>query len=128
MRSYFFIVGLAASSLIASSAQAHSRGFAWFFLHSRPSDTCSGQSAVETYYFSGRRTASGQAFDANGYTAAHRTMPFGSQVTVTNPKNGRSVTVTINDRGLFTHGVTLDLSRGAARAIGMSATQWVCMS
>jgi rare lipoprotein A (peptidoglycan hydrolase) len=66
MRSYFFIVGLAASSLIASSAQAHSRGFAWFFSHSRPSDTCSGQSAVATYYFSGRRTANGQAFDANG--------------------------------------------------------------
>jgi rare lipoprotein A len=61
-------------------------------------------------------------------TAAHRTLAFGSQVTVTNPENGRSVTVTINDRGPFTRGVTLDLARGAAHAIGMSGTQWVCMS
>jgi rare lipoprotein A len=61
-------------------------------------------------------------------TAAHRTLPFGSRVTVTNPQNGSSVTVTINDRGPFTRGVTLDLAYGAARAIGMHGTQWVCMS
>jgi rare lipoprotein A len=46
---------------------------------------------------------------------------------VTNPQNGRSVTVVINDRGPFTRGVTLDLTRGAARAIGMVRTQWVCI-
>jgi len=46
---------------------------------------------------------------------------------VTNPDNGKSVTVVINDRGPFTRGVTLDLSMGAARAIGMRGTQWVCM-
>jgi hypothetical protein len=72
-------------------------------------------------------SANGQAFDHNGYTAAHRTLPFGSRVTVTNPENGKSVTVVINDRGPFTRGVTLDLTRGAARAIGMYRTQWVCM-
>jgi rare lipoprotein A len=127
MRSFFCIIGLAAASLIASSAEAHSRGFAWFFSHARPSGTCSGQNVVATYYVSGRRTASGHAFDPSGYTAAHRTLPFGSQVTVTNPENGKSVTVVINDRGPFTRGVTLDLSRGAARAIGMYRTQWVCM-
>jgi rare lipoprotein A (peptidoglycan hydrolase) len=76
---------------------------------------------------SGRRTASGQTFDPGGHTAAHRTLPFGSRVTVTNPQNGRSVTVVINDRGPFTRGVTLDLTRSAARAIGMYRTQWVCM-
>jgi rare lipoprotein A len=123
----FFIVAVAAASLIASSAQAQSRGFAWFFSHSRPHGTCSGQHVVATYYASGRRTASGQAFDPDGYTAAHRTLPLGSQVTVTNPENGRSVTVVINDRGPFTRGVTLDLARGAAHAIGMYRTQWVCM-
>src|SRR5262249_47939437 len=98
----------------------------WFFAHSKPQGSCSGQHVVATHY-SGRRTASGQAFDANGLTAAHRTLPFGSRVTVSNPQNGKSVTVTINDRGPFISGVTLDLTRGAARAIGMSSTQWVCM-
>ena len=127
MRPSFCMFGLALAGLIASSAQANSRGFAWFFAHSKPQGTCSGQHVVATYYHSGRRTASGQAFDPSGYTAAHRTLPFGSRVTLTNPKNGTSVTVVINDRGPFTHGVTLDLTRGAARAIGMSGTQWVCM-
>ena len=80
---------------------------------------------VATYHVAGRRAASGQAFDP--YTDAHRTLPFGSRVTVTNPQNGSSVTVVINDRGPFTRGVMLDLSRGAARAIGLHGTQWVCM-
>ena len=127
MRPSFFIFGLALAWLITSSTQAHSRGFAWFFAHSKPLGTCSGQHVVATFYASGRRTASGQTFDPSGHTAAHRTLPFGSRVTVTNPQNGNSVTVVINDRGPFTRGVTLDLSRGAARAIGMHGTQWVCM-
>jgi rare lipoprotein A len=65
---------------------------------------------------------------ASGYTAAHRTLPFGTRMTVTNPRNGRSVTVTINDRGPFNRGIALDLARGAARAIGMNGTRQVCMS
>jgi hypothetical protein len=113
--------------LVISCPPAHSRGFAWFFAHSKPAGNCSGQQVVATYYVSGRRTASGQAFASGELTAAHRTLPFGSHVTVTNPQNGSSVTVVINDRGPFTHGVTLDLSAGAARAIGMHGTQWVCM-
>src|SRR5579871_1198062 len=127
MRSSFRIFGLAAVLFVASSAQAQSRGFAWFFAHSKPHGACSGQHVVATYYMSGRRTASGQAFNSGGLTAAHRTLPFGSQVTVINPETGASVTVVINDRGPFTRGVTLDLSRGAARAIGMRGTQWVCI-
>jgi len=127
MRSSLCIFGLVLAWLIISSEQAHSRGFAWFFAHSKPIGTCSGQHVVATYYVAGRRTASGQRFDPGGYTAAHRTLPFGSQVTVMNPQNGNSVTVVINDRGPFTRGITLDLSRGAARAIGMHGTQWVCM-
>ena len=127
MRQAFCTFGLALAWLFASVAQGHSRDFAWFFAHSKPHGTCSGQLVVATFYASGRRTASGQTFDASGYTAAHRTLPFGSQVTVTNPENGRSVTVVINDRGPFTSGVTLDLTHGAARAIGMHGTQWVCM-
>jgi rare lipoprotein A len=128
MRIASCVFGLAIACLATSSTQAHSRGFGYFFAHSKPAATCGGQSIVATYYNSGRRTASGQAFNASGYTAAHRTLPFGSQVKVTNPQNGASVIVTINDRGPFTRGVTLDLAHGAARAIGMHGTQWVCMS
>jgi rare lipoprotein A len=128
MRPSLYVAGLTAALLIASSAQAHSRGFAWFFAHSRPHGACAGQHVVATFYTSGRRTANGEAFNSNGYTAAHRTLPFGSQVTITNPENGRSVAVVINDRGPFTHGVTIDLARGAAHAIGMYGTQWVCMN
>lgn len=122
-----FCFVLAFACLVVPCSQAHSRGFAYFFAHSKPSGACSGQQVVATYYVSGRRTASGQAFRPSGYTAAHRTLPFGTQVTVTNPQNGASVTVVINDRGPFTRGVMLDLSQGAARAIGMRSTQWVCM-
>jgi rare lipoprotein A len=128
MRSFTCMFGIALALLIVPSEQAHSRGFAWFFAHSSPRGACSGQHVVATFYASGRRTASGQTFNSNGLTAAHRTLPFGSQVMVTNPQNGSSITVVINDRGPFTRGVTLDLSRGAARAIGMHGTQWVCMS
>ena len=127
MRPSFCIIGLALAWLVTPSTQAHSRGFAWFFANSKPHGICSGQHIVATFYASGRRTASGQPFSPSGYTAAHRTLPFGSRVTVTNPQNGNSVTVVINDRGPFTRGVTLDLSRGAARAIGMHRTQWLCM-
>jgi len=128
MRVYFCVFGLTLACLVSSTAQAQSRGFAWFFAHSKPSGACSGQHVVATFYSSGRRTASGQVFDSAGCTAAHRTLPFGSRVAVMNPETGRSATVVINDRGPFTRGVTLDLARGAARAIGMSRTQWVCMS
>jgi rare lipoprotein A len=124
MRPSFCIFGLALAWLITSTAQAQSRGFAWFFAHSRPHENCSGQHVVATLYASGRRTASGQTFDPSGYTAAHRTLPFRSRVTVTNPQNGRSAIVAINDRGPFMRGVTLDLTRGAARANGMYGTQW----
>lgn len=75
-----------------------------------------------SYYgrrFHGRRTANGERFDMNALTAAHRTLPFGSIVRVTNPANGRSVTVRINDRGPFISGRVIDLSRAAARRIGM---------
>jgi rare lipoprotein A (peptidoglycan hydrolase) len=106
MRSFQCIFGLALACLIASSPSAHSQGFAWFFAHSKSVGSCSGQHVVATYHVAGRRAASGQAFDP--YTDAHRTLPFGSRVTVTNPQNGSSVTVAINDRGPFTPGVMLD--------------------
>ncbi len=80
---------------------------------------------VASYYgrrFHGRLTANGERFDMRAMTAAHKTLPFGSFVRVTNPRNGRSVTVRINDRGPFIAGRTIDLSRGAAERIGMIAS------
>jgi len=68
---------------------------------------------------SGSRTASGQRFNQNAMTAAHRSLPFGTKLRVTH--GGRSVVVTINDRGPFIRGRVLDLSTGAARAIGLTS-------
>ncbi|MGY6529206.1 MAG: septal ring lytic transglycosylase RlpA family protein [Cyanobacterium sp.] len=69
--------------------------------------------------FHGRRTANGERFNQNALTAAHRTLPFGTRVKVTNVSNGRSVVVRINDRGPFTGGRVIDLAAGAAQAIGL---------
>ena len=80
---------------------------------------------IASYYgrrFHGRRTANGERFDMNAMTAAHKTLPFGTRVRVTNPRNGKSVTVRINDRGPFIRGRTIDLSRAAAQKIGMIAS------
>jgi rare lipoprotein A len=69
--------------------------------------------------FHGAMSASGEIFNANAMTAAHRTLPFGTQVRVTNMDNGRSVVVRINDRGPYSHGRVIDISEGAARVIGL---------
>jgi rare lipoprotein A len=71
--------------------------------------------------FQGRRTASGEIFDTNELTAAHRSLPFESIVRVTNTLNDRSVVVRINDRGPFVDNRIIDLSRAAADAIGLTA-------
>jgi rare lipoprotein A len=75
-----------------------------------------------SYYgkkFQGRRTASGERYDMRALTAAHPRLPFGTVVTVTNMKNGRSVKVRINDRGPFIKGRIIDLSYAAARKLAM---------
>lgn len=79
-------------------------------------------SGIASYYgrrFHGRLTANGERFDMGAMTAAHKTLPFGSLVRVTNPRNGRSVVVRINDRGPFVRGRTIDLSRRAAQELGI---------
>lgn len=78
--------------------------------------------------FQGHRTASGERFNSGGLTAAHRSLPFGTRVRVTNNVTGRSVVVRINDRGPFVGGRQIDLAAGAARAIGMSGTSYVSMA
>ena len=66
----------------------------------------------------GRQTASGETFDMNKLTASHRSLPFGTDITVTNLSNGRSVTLIVNDRGPYGRGRLLDVSRRAARDLG----------
>src|SRR3989441_10230861 len=71
------------------------------------------------YDLQGRPTASGERFDQRELTAAHRSLPLGTRVLVTNLANGRSVRVRINDRGPFARGRVIDVSRAAARRLGM---------
>lgn len=98
-------------------------------VHSRGYHSCTtGERIISAFYWEGTHTASGVRFDPDAMTAAHRTLPFGTRLMVLNPRNGKFVTVTINDRGPFTKGVSLDLSRGAARAIGLQGTGAVCMA
>lgn len=70
--------------------------------------------------FHGNRTASGEVYDQYAMTAAHKTLPFGTRLRVTNPGNGRSVVVRVNDRGPFVAGRDLDVSRAAAEALGFA--------
>ncbi len=78
-----------------------------------------GMASWYGYPYHGRRAASGEIYDMEKYTAAHRTLPFNARVRVENLENGRHVEVRINDRGPFVQGRIIDLSRAAARSIGM---------
>jgi rare lipoprotein A len=81
-----------------------------------------GQDGLASYYadsYDGRKTASGERFDIAAFTAAHRTLPFGTRVRVTNQDNGKSVVVRITDRGPFVKGRVIDLSPAAAKKIDM---------
>ena len=85
-------------------------------------DACPGASMNATQYSPG-----GSASPAHdGLTAAHKSLPFGTRIRVSNPRTGASVVVIINDRGPFTRGRDIDLSRGAARAIGLTDVGRVC--
>jgi rare lipoprotein A len=77
---------------------------------------------------SGRRTASGRELNREALTAAHRTLPLGTKVKVTNKSNGNSVVVTINDRGPFVRGRIIDVSPGAARVLGFSGLTHVTVN
>jgi len=75
---------------------------------------------ASVYAYSGGKTASGERANPGGFTAAHRTLKFGTQVRVTNRRNGRNVVVRINDRGPFVRGRVIDVTPAAARALGFS--------
>lgn len=80
--------------------------------------TQTGQASFYANKFQNRKTANGERYKANELTAAHRTLPFGTRVKVTNVHNGKSVVVRINDRGPFVRGRIIDLSRAAFANIG----------
>jgi peptidoglycan lytic transglycosylase len=88
------------------------------------------QSGIASVYSteSGSGTASGQKLNPGALTAAHRTLPFGTKVKVTNKSNGRSVVVTINDRGPFVSGRVIDLTPAGARALGFSGLTQVTLN
>ena len=70
--------------------------------------------------YAGKKTASGERVNSGALTAAHKTLPFGTMVRVTNKRNGKSVVVRINDRGPFVRGRVIDLTPAGARALGFS--------
>jgi rare lipoprotein A len=109
-RSIFFLFLLAlvtGCSATASKSPAHGSGY-----------KASGKASYYADKFQGRKTASGERYDRNKKTAAHRTLPFGTKVKVTSVKNNKSVVVCINDRGPFVKGRVIDLSRSAFARIG----------
>jgi len=85
-----------------------------------PGEMTPPDTIVATYYanyFHGRRTSSGEIYDQYAYTCAHKTLPFDTKLIVTNPQNGKSVEVRVNDRGPFPPGRDIDLSYAAAKEI-----------
>ena len=104
-----FLVLLAAACIATGSAEAKA--------------SSGEQAGFASWYgpgFHGRKTANGERFDMNALTAAHRTLPLGTQVRVTNTHTGQSVVVRINDRGPYVGRRVIDLSKASAQAIGVS--------
>jgi rare lipoprotein A len=92
------------------------------YAHAKQHHSHHGQTGYASYYaraHDGLRTASGERYDMDELTAAHRTLPFGTRVRVTNLENGRHVVVRINDRGPFSQGRVIDVSYAAARKLGL---------
>jgi rare lipoprotein A len=88
----------------------------------RPGRVINGQASWYGPGFYGNRTANGEVFRPGAFTAAHRSLPFGTRVRVTNLDNGRSTVVRINDRGPFHGGRIIDLAHGAAGELGVTAS------
>ncbi len=114
VRSWAKAIGMLALFLSLGLSASQARG-------NKPPE-CAAIEAKASFYagnFIGRRTANGEIFTSRDMTAAHKTLPFGTRLKVTNPDNGQTVEVVINDRGPYIKGRTLDLSLAAAEALGM---------
>ena len=122
----FFVLAASLALSVTSFAEAQSR--------SKAHHSSSGSSGVASVYatkgdgYAGRRTASGERAQSGALTAAHKSLPFGTMVRVTNTRNNKSVVVRINDRGPFVRGRVIDLTPAGARAIGMSGLAPVSLS
>src|SRR3974377_1784320 len=122
-------------SRVTAHSTSHREGAGAVVRHGDRHDTFAGgaaagdplQSGIASVY-SGGRTANGEIAAAGGLTAAHRTLPFGTMVRVTNSATGRSVVVRINDRGPFVRGRVIDLPPAAARALGFAGLAHVTLS
>ncbi len=89
----------------------------------------SAQSGIASIYgYTGNKTASGEHANPRGLTAAHRSLPFGTRVKVTNQRNGKSVVVRVNDRGPFVRGRVIDLTPAGAHALGFAGLTHVSLS
>lgn len=126
----FFVLAASLALSFADLAEAKNRSH-----HTKHSSThTSASSGIASVYaskgdrYAGKRTASGERAQSGALTAAHKTLPFGTRVQVTNKRNNKSVIVRINDRGPFVRGRVIDLTPAGARAIGMSGLAPVTLS
>ncbi len=129
---YLALIGSMVFAL-AGAAEAKSRGHHSKRIHSPHAATQSHSGMASMYGtkgdgYAGRRTASGERVNSGALTAAHKTLPFGTMVRVTNNRTNKSVVVRINDRGPFVRGRVIDLTPAGARAIGMSGLAPVSLS
>jgi len=108
------VAGIRTTHVVRRAATGHKR-HARFAGHAG-----TGSRQTASFYEHDTQTASGEKFDPGELTAAHRTLPFGTRVRVTNLANGRSVTVRVNDRGPYVRGRSLDVSASAAKALHMT--------
>ena len=116
------IMGCAVAALVALSPRTEARPPGAVSLIYPIAVAPRAETGIASWYgldFQGNRTANGEAYDMNGLTAAHRLLPMGTRVKVTNLLNLKSVTVRINDRGPAIRGRLIDISKGAARMIGL---------
>ena len=104
------------SSLRVAAGESPAASYPSFFQH-----------GLVSWYATGTRTANGERFKPDALTAAHPRLPFGTRIKVLHPRTGRSVIVRINDRGPFVRNRVLDLSRGAARALGVAGIEPVTL-
>lgn len=116
------VMGCAVAALVVLSPRSEARppgAISIIYPISTPSPAVTGIASWYGQDFHGNRTANGEVYDMNGLTAAHRVLPMGTRVKVTNLLNNKSVLVRINDRGPAIRGRLIDVSKAAARSIGM---------
>jgi rare lipoprotein A len=107
------------TSFVTNRRVAVARKHTPFASHKNAAETQVASQGLASFYTEGTQTANGEKFDTQELTAAHRTLPFGTRLRVTNVATGRSVTVRVNDRGPFVPGRVVDVSYSAAQTLGM---------